>query len=699
LILRVERGGNYGWSLYEGPQKIRNDIPLGPTPIRKPLLAYPHTDGQSVTGGVVYRGQRFPELQGTYLYGDYVNGKLWGLRYEGDQVVWHALLADTGLPIISFHEDGEGEVIVVGFDGSLHRLMDNPELDSSREFPRVLSKTGIFRDLRKLEGEAGVAPYRLLATAYEGGATSTYHVAIPGSSQVELRQAKKQWVYPSGTVFAKTLSWPRLDGELPLHLETQLLRYNGKTWDPFSYAWREDQSDADLVGPEGGSVEWIAALVGKDRREYRIRSRAECRSCHHLQAGAIAGWDFANLGQASSSVGRSQLEELRAAGLIRGEVKAAWTPRAMVDPRDASANLTDRARSYLAIHCSQCHCRGGGGTVALELPYTHTLEQTNALQAIPTQGTFGLDDPQVIFPGDPYRSVLYYRLATCGSGHMPKLWDRDNDLEGIRLIHDWICSLADAGLSTPPAKRSAMPRRPGRDESSTRLEVAISSGDLGDDPTAVATTTAALRWLHAASAGQVSDQQRTVMLALAREHADPLIRGLWERLLPIGERTERLGNQISSETILSMQGDAAAGRQRFLASKSQQCRQCHRAEGQGRAVGPDLDGIGSKRSPAELLESVIDPSRRIEPAYASHQVLTVDGRVFTGILGESPSGEVRLRLADGSEQRLELDEIEERREGGLSLMPHGLAAEMTAEELADLIAYLASLTVIDSAGR
>ncbi|MFN9916734.1 MAG: hypothetical protein ACK53L_29365, partial [Pirellulaceae bacterium] len=148
---------NYGWSLYEGPQRIRQDIPRGPTPIRKPLLAYPHTDGQSVTGGLVYRGQRFPELQGTYLYGDYVNGKLWGLRYEGDQVVWHALLADTGLPIISFHEDGEGEVIVVGFDGSLHRLMDNPELDSSREFPRVLSKTGIFRDLRKLEGEAGVA--------------------------------------------------------------------------------------------------------------------------------------------------------------------------------------------------------------------------------------------------------------------------------------------------------------------------------------------------------------------------------------------------------------------------------------------------------------------------------------------------------------------------------------------------------------
>jgi putative heme-binding domain-containing protein len=335
----------------------------------------------------------------------------------------------------------------------------------------------------------------------------------------------------------------------------------------------------------------------------------------------------------------------------------------------------------------------------LELPYTHTLEQMNALEAIPTQGTFGLDDPQVIVPGDPYRSVLYYRLATCGAGHMPKLWDRDNDLEGVRLIHDWICSLADAESSHQPAKRSATPRHPGREQFPTRPEVATAPADFGKDPRAVATTTAALRWFHAASDGQISDEQRAVMLGLAKEHADPLIRGLWERFLPIEERTERLGNQISSEKILGMEGDAAAGRQRFQAAKSQQCRQCHRAEGQGRAVGPDLDGIGSKRSRAELLESLLDPSRRIEQAYASHRVLTVDGRIFTGILGESAEGQVRLRVADGSEQVLKLDEIEERREVGLSLMPSGLAAEMTAEELADLIAYLASLTVGDSTER
>ncbi|MCA9097009.1 MAG: PQQ-dependent sugar dehydrogenase [Planctomycetaceae bacterium] len=123
----VTKGGNYGWKDREGKHlftpKDQPQRPDTPTPagMIDPIWEYHHDIGKSITGGNVYRGKDLPELDGMYLYGDYVSGKLWALKYDSDanKVLGNHPLGGNNLPMLSFGEDEQGEVYftVVGVDG------------------------------------------------------------------------------------------------------------------------------------------------------------------------------------------------------------------------------------------------------------------------------------------------------------------------------------------------------------------------------------------------------------------------------------------------------------------------------------------------------------------------------------------------------------------------------------------------------
>ena len=113
-------------------------------------------------------------------------------------------------------------------------------------------------------------------------------------------------------------------------------------------------------------------------------------------------------------------------------------PVRLVDPYDRSADLNRRARSYLQVNCSHCHQFGAGGTADIELRANYPLVETKLLEAKPKQGTFGIKDAQIVAPGDPYRSVLFYRTAKRGHGRMPHIGSELVDVAGVELLHDWI---------------------------------------------------------------------------------------------------------------------------------------------------------------------------------------------------------------------------------------------------------------------
>jgi glucose/arabinose dehydrogenase len=114
----IESGGNYGWRIMEGNHCYQPRTGCNREGLVLPVAEYAQEQGRcSITGGYVYRGSAVPALVGTYVYGDFCSGEIFGLR-DGKQRV----LLSTGLAIASFGEDGAGELFVVEHDGEIHRI-------------------------------------------------------------------------------------------------------------------------------------------------------------------------------------------------------------------------------------------------------------------------------------------------------------------------------------------------------------------------------------------------------------------------------------------------------------------------------------------------------------------------------------------------------------------------------------------------
>jgi len=113
----ITKGGNYGWRKREGLHPFGPEG-CGPKPdLIDPIWEYHHDVGKSITGGGVYRGKKLPELDGAYLYADYVTGKIWALRYDESKkrVVENRSIKDRTRPIMSFGEDEQGEMYLMTF--------------------------------------------------------------------------------------------------------------------------------------------------------------------------------------------------------------------------------------------------------------------------------------------------------------------------------------------------------------------------------------------------------------------------------------------------------------------------------------------------------------------------------------------------------------------------------------------------------
>jgi glucose/arabinose dehydrogenase len=112
-------GENYGWNLYEGMAGT------GPTKgLIFPVTQYDHiTGGCAVVGGYVYRGKTLPGLVGTYLYGDFCKGTIWGMKRSQDGV-WHTEgLMSTGVPLTTFGQSTDGEIYAADINGSVYKLV------------------------------------------------------------------------------------------------------------------------------------------------------------------------------------------------------------------------------------------------------------------------------------------------------------------------------------------------------------------------------------------------------------------------------------------------------------------------------------------------------------------------------------------------------------------------------------------------
>ncbi len=141
--------------------------------------------------------------------------------------------------------------------------------------------------------------------------------------------------------------------------------------------------------------------------------------------------------------------------------------------------------------------------------------------------------------------------------------------------------------------------------------------------------------------------------------------------------------------LIDMQGDVGRGEQVFV--KIGTCAKCHVVNGKGKEVGPNLSEIGSKLSRAAFFESILFPSAGISHNYETYSLILEDGNVVSGILVSKTGAAVTLKDAESLVRTIPTDEIEEMRKQTVSLMPADLQKTMTAEELVDVVQYLATL--------
>jgi PBP4 family serine-type D-alanyl-D-alanine carboxypeptidase len=287
----VQRGANYGWSVTEGSHPFYPDRKRGPTPISPPTVEHHHSEFRSLTGGVVYHGEKFPELRGAYIYGDWSTGKIWGVKHDRGKVTWHKELASTTLQITGFGIDTHGELLIADHGGGYYQLEPWPKDYKPAKFPTKLSETGLFTSVKGHEPHPGLIPYSVNAPLWSDGAEKERFIALPGAAQIEFG-TWRGWNFPDLTVLVKTFSLP-VGKDGMRRIETRLLTRQDGQWYGYSYLWNDEQTDADLVTAEGQDrvyeVRDAEAPGGVRQQTWHYPSRTECMVCHSRAANWVLG--------------------------------------------------------------------------------------------------------------------------------------------------------------------------------------------------------------------------------------------------------------------------------------------------------------------------------------------------------------------------------------------------------------------------
>ncbi|QIF01057.1 PVC-type heme-binding CxxCH protein [Roseimicrobium sp. ORNL1] len=187
--------------------------------------------------------------------------------------------------------------------------------------------------------------------------------------------------------------------------------------------------------------------------------------------------------------------------------------------------------------------------------------------------------------------------------------------------------------------------------------------------------------LGAIEAGRIKPAEISAAArALMLRTTDSTLKTRAEKLFSTSSRSEVLAKY---QPALSTLGDATRGKLVFTTV----CAVCHRFKDEGRDVGPNL-ATTLAWTPEQLLTNILDPNREVSPNFAQYVVELQDSRILIGMLtGESESS-ITMKGADAVEQSIARPQIKTLKSTGLSLMPEGLEAALTVEQLADLMAYL-----------
>ncbi|MEM9236640.1 MAG: PQQ-dependent sugar dehydrogenase, partial [Verrucomicrobiota bacterium] len=447
----IENGSNHGWAWREGKiagpksgDPINGGTEANAT-LTDPEYDYEHGndefEGFSVTGGVVYRGNRIPSLYGKYIFADYVSGHVWSLQRTetpGSPNVERILGEGS---ISGFGTDpSNADVLIADLDGLIHRIVST---GFDNDFPQTLSETGIFADTANRIPNPGIVAYDANVPFWSDFAIKQRWFTIPNTSDTFTYQQDGAWTTPDGAIWVKHFEMLQddADPDSGFPLETRVLVRNAVGVYGVSYRWNGAGTEATLVGDAGDSFPISVTAGGVTRNQtWTIPSRANCISCHKPAAGHVLSFNTRQLnhdGQLAWSVGNF-INLMSAAGYLSNVPPDPDTLPVHVPADATDYSLEARVRTYLDVNCAYCH-RPGGGVAGFPFDARHelTTDQTRLIEGLLNNP----EDPsdRLVLPGDTTHSAVLSRVTgTNGYSRMPPLATNELDDPAIQLLTDWI---------------------------------------------------------------------------------------------------------------------------------------------------------------------------------------------------------------------------------------------------------------------
>lgn len=450
-VVRIEKGLNYGWAYREGAHDFNTvigDPPAGWSSV-DPVYEYLHNGvaggdasfkGNSVVGGYVYRGVRYPSLYGRYVFCDSVSGHVWEMDPASGVVT-----RITGLPgnygvFSSMGVDPSNQDILFCAynEGKIRRLAVGGESEGG--FPKTLSETGLFADLTDLSPAPGLLPYDLNLRFWSDHADKRRWFGIPDATSKMTWQAEGPWSYPTGMVWVKHFDLSLTRGNPATHkrIETRVIVKQDNGVYGVTYRWNEEGTEAFLVGDAGDQFDLAIDDGGSPHTQtWELPSRTSCLTCHGDQPLSFNTRQL-NLAQAVHGFSGNLLDLLSSGGYFHNMPAAVETLPFHVRPDEIQYPLEQRARSYLEVNCAYCHQDGGSVAQFWDGRGALTLEQTGLINVDPVVNG-GDPNNKYVVPLSPSHSVLLHRIAaTPPFTRMPPVATSELDVEAIQLITDWI---------------------------------------------------------------------------------------------------------------------------------------------------------------------------------------------------------------------------------------------------------------------
>lgn len=429
-LFLASKGANYGWSAYESGRPFRPENLSGPNQrITPPVISHSHTEARSLIGGPEYSGDRLPELKGKILYGDYTTGRVWAFRWDPVEQAPAALerIAD-GPSFLGFGRDTSDEIVLLGTDSRLYRLVSNPRKGQSISFPKRLSLTGVYSSVKDRSFSPGIHRFEIATPLWRDGAAGRRFVGIPEGTSFA-SHPNRSWTLPNGGIAGITIS---KNGN---PVETQLIQRDQEQWRFYSYVWDAETKDARLADTEGESI------LLPDGSQWTVPSQSDCRICHTAQSGFLLGfsdWQTQFRTDAIPRILRSQLPTSQ-----RHTIPNFPQWNGNIPNRDGP--LQSMARAYLHTNCAHCHREGAvAGRAQFEILANLPNQLTGAVNAPPITNLTAEPNAKIIAPGVPEQSALIQRMRADGVGRMPLIGSKHPDTAGIRLLETWIRSLAES---------------------------------------------------------------------------------------------------------------------------------------------------------------------------------------------------------------------------------------------------------------